>query len=271
MTVDDGIASGYVRWMSVEVLGRSDATLVADELRRLDADRLLLVSVKSAPARSQSAVALRIAAPSGSASLDEIELSRHADVVFGGDEDLRDQTARLWSERLALYVDALRDDRPMSSPPVLHEFDSRWSAAGGRRLRRLRAAFAAVGAVRGSRFEHIGSTSVRGLCAKPILDLQVRVPQLRHDEDFDAALHRVGFAPTTGSGPDSPGIYRDTPRGSEPVTEDVWEKRLFVSPDPAEPAILHVRQLASPWGRLTVQFRDWLRALIRPRSPGTKL
>ena len=38
----------------------------------------------------------------------------------------------------------------------------------------------------------------------------------------------------------------------------VWEKRLFTASQPD--AVLHVRRTDSPWGRFTVQFRDWLRA-----------
>jgi dephospho-CoA kinase len=44
------------------------------------------------------------------------------------------------------------------------------------------------------------------------------------------------------------------------VPDEVWVKRLYVSPDPAAPAILHVRRADSPWGRYTVAFRDLLRA-----------
>ena len=53
---------------------------------------------------------------------------------------------------------------------------------------------------------------------------------------------------------------RDEPRGDDDVPADVWRKRLFVCPDPALPAVLHVRQAASPWARHTVAFRNWLRA-----------
>jgi GrpB-like predicted nucleotidyltransferase (UPF0157 family) len=45
------------------------------------------------------------------------------------------------------------------------------------------------------------------------------------------------------------------------VPEAVWRKRLLVHDlDRPDAAILHVRLAASPWGRRTVWFRDWLRA-----------
>jgi len=246
--------------LSVEVLGAADATLVANELRRLDVHRFLRVIVGPAPLPSPSAVALCVAAPTMSADLNGAELARYADVVLVDSESLADQAARLWSERLSVFTRAMGGEPGRSAPAVLHAFDQRWAAAAGRRLRRLQAAFASIDAVQGAVFDHIGSTSVTGLSAKPILDLQVRVPRLRYDEDFDAALFSAGYRPALGSRPDSPGVYRDIPRGSDRVPKEVWDKRLFVSPDPAEPAILHVRLTASPWGRYTVQFRDWLRA-----------
>lgn len=61
-----------------------------------------------------------------------------------------------------------------------------------------------------------------------------------------------------GSRPDSPGIRRDVPRGTEIVDDAAWEKSLLVHRECS--AVLHVRRLDSPWGRCTVTFRDLLRA-----------
>lgn len=110
-------------------------------------------------------------------------------------------------------------------------------------------------------FDHIGSTSVPGLLAKPFVDLQVRVEELPEPDVLDQALATAGFVPAPGSRPDSPGVHRDIPRGSEQVPDRVWRKRLFVHDiNGPDAAILHVRLSASPWGRYTVWFRDWLRA-----------
>ena len=112
-------------------------------------------------------------------------------------------------------------------------------------------------------FDHIGSTSVPGLVAKRLIDLQVRLAVLPAAAVLDEALLEVGFPPHAGSRPDSPGVHRDTPRGSNQVADEVWEKRLFTA-DPVDrvlgAAVLHVRRADSPWGRYTVAFRDWLRA-----------
>ena len=55
------------------------------------------------------------------------------------------------------------------------------------------------------RLEHIGSTAVPGLAAKPILDLQLSVAALEPRERYQAPLERLGylFAPDPES-PDHP-------------------------------------------------------------------
>jgi GrpB-like predicted nucleotidyltransferase (UPF0157 family) len=113
----------------------------------------------------------------------------------------------------------------------------------------------------GESFDHIGSTSVPGLMAKPYIDLQVLVSELPAHELLDQALAPTGFVPTTGSRPNSPGVHRDVPRGSEQVPDEVWRKRLFVHDiEGPDAAILHVRLSSSPWSRYAIWFRDWLRA-----------
>lgn len=138
---------------------------------------------------------------------------------------------------------------------MLTPYDEEWPRAADRRIAGLRRVLAPLG--RDLAFDHIGSTSVPGLCAKPFIDLQVRVPTLPGPQTLDPLLLGAGFRPHEGSRPDSPGVSRDHPRGSESVPDEVWEKRLFTAADPD--SVLHVRRCDSPWGRFTVLFRDWLR------------
>lgn len=142
---------------------------------------------------------------------------------------------------------------------MLQLYDPDWPRRAARLLAAVERAVEPLGVAES--FEHIGSTSVPGLVAKACIDLQVQVSELPRPELLDRALAPTGFVPTTGSRPDSPGVFRDIPRGSEQVPDEVWRKRLFVS-DIEGPgaAILHVRLTASPWGRYAVWFRDWLRA-----------
>ena len=61
---------------------------------------------------------------------------------------------------------------PHNGPITLAEYDPQWSALSGREVARIRAVLgdAAV------RVDHVGSTSVPGLAAKPIIDILLAVP-----------------------------------------------------------------------------------------------
>jgi GrpB-like predicted nucleotidyltransferase (UPF0157 family) len=89
------------------------------------------------------------------------------------------------------------------------------------------------------RIEHVGSTSVPGLAAKPVVDIQVTVADL-DDED--------SYAPPT----EATGLqlrFRD------------HEHRYF-QPPPGHPLDVHVHvcQQEADWERLHLLFRDYLRA-----------
>jgi GrpB-like predicted nucleotidyltransferase (UPF0157 family) len=78
------------------------------------------------------------------------------------------------------------------------DYDAAWPAAAEAELRRIGDALAEVAI----RLEHVGSTAVPGLAAKPILDLQLAVDALEPRERYVRPLERLGylFAPT----PESP-------------------------------------------------------------------
>jgi GrpB-like predicted nucleotidyltransferase (UPF0157 family) len=70
------------------------------------------------------------------------------------------------------------------------EPDPRWPAMARRELRRIGDALGDVAL----RLEHIGSTAVPGLAAKPIVDLQVSVAALEPRERHAAPLEALGYA-----------------------------------------------------------------------------
>lgn len=144
------------------------------------------------------------------------------------------------------------------NPAELHDHDRRWVTDAALRLRAIRAALADVTGADRADFDHIGSTSVPGLPAKPVIDLQVRILPLPAEDVLGERLRPAGYLRAMGSRPDSPGVDRDIPRGQQAVADEVWQKMLYVAVDGS--AILHVRRADSPWGRYTVWFRDWLRA-----------
>ncbi|WP_285640516.1 GrpB family protein [Lentzea sp. NBRC 102530] len=139
---------------------------------------------------------------------------------------------------------------------VIVEYDPSWPVRAHHLLEEVRAAFSVLPGADGFAYEHIGSTSVPGLGAKPVVDLQVCLPDLPTRDESAALLASTPFVPALGSRPDSPGVHRDARRPGEHA-DAVYEKRLFHIPDSA---ILHVRRADSPFARFVVDFRDWLRA-----------
>ena len=69
----------------------------------------------------------------------------------------------------------------------LHEYDERWPTLYAEHERRIRAALPGV------TIEHIGSTSVPGLAAKPIIDIVVAVDDITAEEDYLDALLSIGY------------------------------------------------------------------------------
>jgi len=149
------------------------------------------------------------------------------------------------------------------NPAALSDYDSRWPLRAEQLLTGIREALRGLPGASGAVYDHIGSTSVPGLAAKPFVDLQVRMLPLPSDAALAERLRPLGYRRAQGSRPDSPGVDRDIPRGDRQVSDDVWAKSLFVHDDGV---ILHVRRSDSPWGEYTVWFRDWLRAHPQERE-----
>jgi len=145
-----------------------------------------------------------------------------------------------------------------SNPAELVEHQPEWSQRASDLMSGIRDALGELEGSTSASLDHIGSTSVPELAAKPVVDLQLRIWPLPSEEDLVARLEPLGFVRDRGSRPDSPGVDRDLPRGSIDVDPVVWEKLLFSHT--GERAILHVRRTDSPWGLYTIWFRDWLRA-----------
>jgi GrpB-like predicted nucleotidyltransferase (UPF0157 family) len=224
--------------LKIHVVG--DAESVAARLRDLDTDKLTEVtwSMRVEPA------ALVLAMP-GHASDDT--------------DALVDNLESLW-ERIHEVARNVADQRMVKvGPAELVEWRPAWAATARRLSRRILAALAHLPGSEEFSVEHIGSTSVPGLAAKPIVDLQLGVPDLERLPGISEALVKFGFVDVAAHRPNSPGVLADQPRGRF-AESGTWDKRLFVSVDRWQAAILHVRQIGSPWWGYTVEFRDWLRA-----------
>lgn len=101
------------------------------------------------------------------------------------------------------------------------------------------------------RIDHIGSTSVPGLAAKDIIDIQITVQAL--GPAVAQPLHQAGYERIEN-------ITQDhLPPGSGSQMSD-WTKWIFKPPAFQRPTNVHVRMAGRPNQRYALLFRDYLRA-----------
>jgi GrpB-like predicted nucleotidyltransferase (UPF0157 family) len=100
------------------------------------------------------------------------------------------------------------------------------------------------------RIDHIGSTSVPGLAAKDIIDIQVSVADL-DDPRLLTAMEDLGATATDIT-------FDHVPPGDE-SGPSAWEKRYFRPPASWRPTHVHVRATGRANFRYALLFRDYLR------------
>lgn len=89
------------------------------------------------------------------------------------------------------------------------------------------------------RIDHIGSTAIPGLAAKPIIDIQISVRSFEPLDAFKEPLHRIGFQYI----PDNPDLT----------------KRYFREMPGSRRTHIHVRREGSWSEQFMLLFRDYLR------------
>lgn len=127
-------------------------------------------------------------------------------------------------------------------PPVLVPYDPGWPA----RFEALRAVIDATVGPDALRIDHIGSTSIPGLAAKDVIDIQVTVASLAVADTWPDAL---------GPFRRRSHVEDHVPSAASPGTG--WQKRYWRSTEPA--AHLHVREAGRANHRYALLFRDYLR------------
>lgn len=131
--------------------------------------------------------------------------------------------------------------KPLAGPIRLAEYDSQWPHKYEQEANRIRTALGP----RALHIEHVGSTSVPGLVAKPIIDIVLEVAESGNEREYTSALEAVGYRLHLRE----PGWY---------------EHRLFKGID--DSVNLHVFSEGCPEIGRMVRFRDWLRASREDRE-----
>ncbi|MFD1050967.1 GrpB family protein, partial [Kibdelosporangium lantanae] len=115
----------------------------------------------------------------------------------------------LW-ERIYEVARNVADQRMV--PPgaaKLVAYRPEWAVTGRRLGGKVLAALAHLPDSGEFSVEHIGSTSVPGLAAKPVVDLQLGVPDLEKLDGITEALAAFGFVDVAAHRPNSPGVLAD--------------------------------------------------------------
>jgi len=163
------------------------------------------------------------------------------------------QVDALWQDRMVEFNDNLvTGARSRPETPTLVPYDDSWPSAAHRLIARITASLNDAGLGEAAVVEHIGSTSVPGLTAKDVIDLQIAVEKLRDADapDFVRALTDKGFPRFDGNEGDP--VHRWAP------DESSWAKRFHGSADPGRVAHVHVREHGSAGWEAALLFRDWL-------------
>ena len=131
--------------------------------------------------------------------------------------------------------------KPHNAPITLVEYDPRWPEQFEREAQRIRSALGD----QALRVEHVGSTSVPGLCAKPVIDILLVVPDSSDEPSYVPALEAAGYKLR--------------------IREPEWfEHRLFKGP--GTDINLHVFSEGASEIERMLRFRDWLRTCAEDRE-----
>ena len=195
------------------------------------------------------------------AQADDADRRAAADVWLdneGSVEALRTVVRRVWHYRIVPFDENLRVGVPSLPPgPVPSPPDPTWPAQADRLMARVRHAVGDAAET----LDHVGPTSVPGLPAEDVVDMQVGVRSMADADDaaFVAGMRAMGFPrmddERTARGPDGAG----------------WEQRVHGACDPGRVAHVHVREVGTAGWEAALRLRDWLRAEPAERAAYAEL
>ncbi|MGE6785252.1 GrpB family protein [Ensifer adhaerens] len=138
----------------------------------------------------------------------------------------------------------MENELPYTTQPVeICDWSADWAARFAANAKAIRQAFGD----HALRIDHIGSTAVRGLAAKPIIDIQISVANLEPIDVLAGKMAAIGY------------LWR-------PLNTDLT-KRYFRERPGDERTHIHMRQLGSWQEQWSLLFRDYMRAHAPEHAP----
>ena len=167
-------------------------------------------------------------------------MSRTDDLQQTGEQE-DEVTSRLPSSEEQILAARVGEVTPLAGPIHIVDYDPAWPGLFEREARRIQSAL-------GDRvllLEHVGSTSVPGLAAKPRIDIILAVADSADESSYVPALEAAGY------------VLR--------IREPGWyEHRVLKGPD--TDVNLHVFSQGCPEIERMLLFRDWLRRNVPDRQ-----
>ncbi len=136
---------------------------------------------------------------------------------------------------------------------VISPYNPQWPAE----FEHIRAGIAHALGPLALRIDHIGSTSVPGLGAKDVIDVQITVGDI--NDEVKRCMIDAGYQLMRH-------VHDHVPEGEDP-TPALWQKLMFNEIAGERRANIHMRKLGNPNQRYPLLFRDYLRA--HPKSAMT--
>jgi GrpB-like predicted nucleotidyltransferase (UPF0157 family) len=162
----------------------------------------------------------------------------------------RNERARLTREVLSVQYPGLEftasSGRPVADPIEVVAYRDVWVASFGEWRKRLQSALGEAAV----RIEHVGSTAVHGLPAKPIIDVQVSVRDVDDEASYVPAIEALGVSLRFRE----PEHRYFRPAGDQPRTVQI-----------------HICTAGGEWEREHLLFRDYLRADPQARTAYARL
>ncbi|WP_315857386.1 GrpB family protein [Rhizobium leguminosarum] len=122
-----------------------------------------------------------------------------------------------------------------------------WSAEWAEKFRVKAATIREALGTRAKRIDHIGSTAIRGLAAKPIIDIQVSVDDFDPMDGLIEPLESIGY------------VWRSS---NAELT-----RRYFREAPGQERTHIHVRRIGSWHEQWPLLFRDYMRQHVEEHEP----